>query len=171
MQSDDELFLASYVAILPFKDAVGAHENLLSLWKLLCKENQADGEKLVPLAQELEAALNQFIVKAEGVQLPASCEMLLKKATFFQAPTQTTLVTSKNQNLTIYSHPCFGKRVAPASVLANASTTAIAESTNNELPPLSSLMDFIQSFHQPEIASPNQNGSTGSKKGHSEVME
>ncbi len=169
MQSDDELFLASYVAILPFKDAAGAHENLLALWKLLCKEDATGAEKLVPVAENLETALRQFVAKAEGIQLPASCEMLLKKATFFQAPTQTILVTSKNQTLTIYSHPYFGKRVTSGTALTTTLTPAIAESSGNELPPLSSLMDFVASFHQPEIAALNRNGSAERPKGHSEV--
>ncbi|MBF2025997.1 MAG: pentapeptide repeat-containing protein [Oscillatoriales cyanobacterium C42_A2020_001] len=164
MKSDDELFLASYVAILPFKDAACAQENLLSLLKLLRGEDLSGDAKPMPLAQELETALNQFAAKAEGVQLPASCEMLLKKATFFEAPTQTTLVTSKSQNLTIYTHPCFGKRVVPGSAFVNPPTAAIAEGTGSELPSLSSLVDFVQSFHAPEAISISKNGSGESEK-------
>lgn len=144
MQSDHDLFLAAYVAILPFKDAAATHKNLLGLIDRL---QPVDGSEssTAPLLQELEVTLQELRSQTAEMRVPSSCEMLLKKVSFFESPTQTTLIASSNTNLTLYNHPRFGKHVSPGSDGAVAFSLNGLESTGESLV-LSSLVEFIQSF-------------------------
>ncbi|MDX2230270.1 MAG: pentapeptide repeat-containing protein [Leptolyngbyaceae cyanobacterium bins.349] len=149
MKSDDDLFLAAYVAILPFKDAVHTQASLLGLLERL--QTERGGEWLAsPPIREFETTLKELMLRVQDIQLPASCEMLLKKVRFFEAPTQTTLVASSSQTLTLYSHPRFGKRVTPGLNWANASGLPQPEIEPDRvemaMPALSAVVDFLQSF-------------------------
>jgi len=148
MKSDDDLFLAAYLAILPFKDAAPTHTNLLGL--LTCLQNGNGAADLMASSpmQEVQITLQDLQSRVAGIQVPTSCEMLLKKVPFFDAPTQTTLVASSNYNLTLYTHPRFGKRVAPgydsSSLVVSPAMVEIGDT-----PALSSLLEFIRSFQVP----------------------
>lgn len=144
MKSDNDLFLAAYVAILPFKDAAPTHKQLLgALSRLQPMEETPD--TALGLRQTVENALQTLRSQATEMHIPTSCEMLLKKVSFFEAPTQTTLVASSNYNLTLYNHPQFGKRVALGSGATNLVAHPVASETV-DTPTLSSLVEFIQSF-------------------------
>lgn len=151
LKSDDDLFLAAYMAILPFKDAALTHANLLSALQPAPPLSEMDGGRSAAPGSTLEKILNELMPQVEGVQLPPSCEMLLKKVVFFEAPTQTTLVASSNSSLTLYSHPRFGKRVTLPGLGWHQSTDfPVLESVEPEPPSASAFLAFIQSFQLPK---------------------
>ncbi|MDX2239826.1 MAG: pentapeptide repeat-containing protein [Leptolyngbyaceae cyanobacterium bins.302] len=145
LKSDDDLFLSAYVAILPFKDAWSTQQNLLGLLKQV-QHDSPDEVRSSPLVQQLEGTLEELTVRVEGMQLPASCEMLLKKVAFFEAPTQTTLIASSNSNLTLYSHPGFGKRVSAGLGWSSVDPSSVIENLEAEVPTVNAVVDFVQSF-------------------------
>jgi uncharacterized protein YjbI with pentapeptide repeats len=156
MRHDSELFLAAYAGITPFKDADRAHHTLRSLIDLLqfAQSSQGQAEQYPDpdapeLAQWVSEISEQFLSIVQPIKLPAELETILEKLKFFHAPTQTTLITSSNQALTLYSHAGFGKHMADALSEAETWETATDQQSAN-LPSLGTVIEFIQSFQKPE---------------------
>jgi hypothetical protein len=78
------------------------------------------------------------------------CLSLLEKMKFFDAPTELTLTTSRNQPLVLYSHAEFGKHAQSPGIIT-ADLAAPMPRKRASLPALSSLIDFIQSFKETEL--------------------
>jgi uncharacterized protein YjbI with pentapeptide repeats len=147
MERDEQLFAISELAILPFGDAVAAHNNLLSIVKMLKSEEievrLADPER----SQQLATMLSLVLAEGDRLKLPESVSNVLAKVAFLQAPTKMSLINSNNQTLTLYSHPMFGKRVIGNSELSLVGSEP-AQPTPSTLPTLETLVGFIQGFYQ-----------------------
>lgn len=166
LRSDSELFLASYLATLPFQDAACTHANWLTLLKMLHIGSPSHGFSSSVIPQEVGATLNGFLAKVNTLQLPEKCEVMVKDISFFKAPTQTSLINSGNKTLTIYSHPGFGKRIEleqepfekPATIAELCPPTTLS---------MSALLSFVQTCYEwgtlaksqkspPQSSSPNR---------------
>lgn len=146
LESDYELFLLSYIAVLPFKDAPNIQKVAIALIKLTQSPEVTSNLENSNQIQPLNASVNQVLARSAELTLSENSLNTLGKIQFFQAPTKTTLVNSSNRTLTIYSHPLFGKRVADQVDPINAPIFSQPEHSP-ELPSLSTLVDFIQGFH------------------------
>lgn len=145
-KSNEDLFLAAYLAILPFQDAIQTHANLIGLLPRLQAEDSWVAVSASASAQILAATLKDLAVKAETILLPPSCEMLLKKAPFFTAPTQTTLVASSSVNLIIHNHLGFGKRSIPNLERRSTTEPVALERLDVAMPAMSAVIAFVQSL-------------------------
>jgi hypothetical protein len=113
--------------------------------KLLLSAEMENRFSAVEWFPPLKTALTQTLAQVNEFKLSETSVQTLAKIPFFQAPTKTILVNSSNQNLTLYSHPLFGKRMMASLDPAVAS---IAPQPNAiHLPPLIGLVNFIQGFH------------------------
>jgi uncharacterized protein YjbI with pentapeptide repeats len=156
MRHDSQLFIAAYAAITPFKDADHAHDNLRSLIGIL---QSAQTEHLQPeengqayssfIAPWIREIVEQFMQTVQPLQFPPELDSILRKLKFFHAATQTTLITSSNQTLTLYNHSGFGKRITNAS---NGIETwePTLDTPIASLPSIDTLVEFIQGFQEPE---------------------
>lgn len=106
LDSDEHLLPAAFLAILPFKDALQTQKNIMEICQNLESQNW-ENKRTVQLCKALDAArdnLNEVI------------KMLLKvvnsrqETKFFQSPTQTILISSGQESLTVNSDANFGSR-------------------------------------------------------------
>jgi uncharacterized protein YjbI with pentapeptide repeats len=144
-ETDQELFLLSYVVILPFKDAANTQEVAIALTKMVQSAELANSLKEPEKLQLLNTHLNQLLAKADELTLSEHSVNVLRKIKFFQSPTKTTLINSSNRAILLYSHPTFGKRAIHQPDLIPQ--TVVKPQSSPELPPLSALVEFIQGFH------------------------
>jgi uncharacterized protein YjbI with pentapeptide repeats len=151
LNQDEHLFLAAYLISLPFKDSVPLRHNLMALLEMLqAAELNKQVENIAPTGW-LTHTLAQVSIEANGIKQINQCLSLLEKMSFFHAPTELTLTTSRNQPLLLYSHSEFGKRVQTPGLGTVLSVTAPALRKRSSLPALSALIDFIHSFKQSEL--------------------
>ena len=150
MDSDDQLFLTTYGAILPFSDAAKTQKSTIAIVKLLIKLIQSSD----PTGQRLESdrfaqlglKLDQTLAIAEALQPPNETLQLTQGLSFFQASTRTLLINSSSQTLNLYSHPMFGKRLVETSDSSLKPIAALPDRPFN-LPELTLLIDFVKGFH------------------------
>lgn len=106
LDSDEHLLPAAFLAILPFNDALETQKNLMALCKNI--ENQdLEIKRTVQLCKAFNAArdnLNEVIKMLIKALNPG------RKTKFFQSPTQTILMSSGQESLTVQSHQNFGRR-------------------------------------------------------------
>lgn len=103
--SDEHLLAGAFLAMVPFKDAVQTQENIVAIGKNIASQN-LDKKRIVQLCKALSAArdnLNNLIY------LLSTMPMVDRKTKFFEAPTQTILISSGQESLTVNSHGNFGK--------------------------------------------------------------
>jgi uncharacterized protein YjbI with pentapeptide repeats len=149
LKTDEQLFLAAYAAIVPFQDAMRAHEHLRSLVDILQSAQLSTTEPL-NVAHWLQHLTEQINSHELPLQIPPELQTALTKIKFFQSPTQTTLTTASNQSLTLHSHPQFGKRIQqPAHGTEHQENDGQASMTR--LPAVANLVEFIQSFQETEM--------------------
>jgi hypothetical protein len=148
MERDDQLFLVSALAILPFEDASNTQRNLLTLMKLLRSSEVEDQLHDPERLKQLSAIIDPLVAKISGFKLAEITLKALSKVPFCQAPTRTTLVNSDNQTLTIYKHPMFAKRIIDYPDAIMPAIAPIPEIYPN-LPPLETLVNFVRGFHRP----------------------
>lgn len=146
LESDYELFLLSFIVVLPFKDAADIQKVAIALIKLTQAQEVAHSLGNPKKIQPLNDSINHVLVRSSGLTLSENSLNALGKIKFFQAPTKTALINSSNRSLTIYSHPTFGKRNVDQADPITAALTIKPEHPP-ELPSLSTLVDFIQGFH------------------------
>jgi uncharacterized protein YjbI with pentapeptide repeats len=162
MRNDSQLFLAAYAAIMPFKDADRAQHNLRSVIDILQSTTNGNApsatleQTLQPIpAPWIHEVAEQFSETIEPLKLPTELESILEKLKFFHASTQTTLISSSNQTLTLYSQAGFGKRLTQPAISLDADGVENWEADTEQpiasLPTLDTLVEFIQGFQEPEI--------------------
>jgi hypothetical protein len=98
---DRDLFLIGAAGIFPFGDAEQTQQLLSDMLQAIptgTRQNQALQKSLAQL-QSLMPILHQMRSSLDHA--------------FFQVPTQTQLVNSEGQSLTVYRNPQFGKRSVP----------------------------------------------------------
>ncbi|NQE35353.1 pentapeptide repeat-containing protein [Microcoleus asticus] len=104
-ESDEHLFAAAFLAVIPFKDAVQTQENIVAIGKNIESQN-LDKKRIVQLCKALSAArdnLNKLIY------LLSTIAIVDRTTKFFESPTQTILISSGEESLTVNCHGNFGK--------------------------------------------------------------
>lgn len=147
VENDSDLFLLSHITILPFKDAPDTQKITIALMKLTQSEDMAVSFSDPDKFQPLQSTVAQILTKVSQITLSENSLNALKKYSFFQAPTRTSLINSSDRTLTVYSHPLFGKRGVDRTTPTPAIPPIIPAEHHLELPPLSALADFIRGFH------------------------
>lgn len=145
LNRDEQLFPICCVALFPFKDAPDVQQRTIALVKLLLSAEMEKRFGAVEWFQPLKTALTQTLAQVNEFKLSETSLNALGKIPFFQAPTKTILVNSSNQNLTLYSHPLFGKRMM--AKLDPTVAPIAPQPASAHLPPLIGLVNFIQGFH------------------------
>ena len=148
MDSDDQLFITAYSAILPFSDAAKTQKSTIDLAKLLIKIVQSSDSKGLLNSDrfaQLGPKLEHTLAIAQALQPPVETLQLTQGIGFFQASTRTTLVNSSSQTLNAYSHPMFGKRLVETS--ESSLPIAMLPDRPFSLPELTLLIEFVKGFH------------------------
>ena len=128
--SDEHLLAAAFLAIIPFNDALETQKNLMAICKII--ESQNLGKKrIVQLCKALNSARDNLneVIKMLRIALNPGQEIK-----FFQSPTQTILISSGQETLTVNSHPSFGRRGASS------------QESKFSLPIGQKVVDFLASF-------------------------
>ena len=128
--SDEHLLPAAFLAILPFNDAWETQKNIIDLSKII-ESQDLDKKRIVQLCKALNAARDNLneVIKMLLVALNPG-----QKIKFFQSPTQTILISSGQETLTVNSHPSFGRR------------DASSQESKFSLPIGQKVVDFLASF-------------------------
>ena len=61
------------------------------------------------------------------------------------------LINSRDQRLSVYHHPAFGKRLIKKHIPANPAGSKLAEVPKMALTPISDMVDFIKGFHNADV--------------------
>ena len=105
--SDEHLLPAAFLAILPFKDALETQKNIVAVGKNIESQDLAE-KRIVLLCKALNNAVRLNLNEVQNKLKIALNTGLEKK--FFQSPTQTILISSGQESLTVQSHQNFGQR-------------------------------------------------------------
>jgi uncharacterized protein YjbI with pentapeptide repeats len=152
MDSDDKLFATAYVAIIPFNDAATTQKNLIALMKMI--QSHDAGKLNVKESKHVQLcskALNQAISKVDQIKISSSFPKIGESINFFQIPTQMILINSRDQRLSVYHHPAFGKRLIKKYEPSNSTSGKLAESTKLAQANITSILDFIKGFHNIDV--------------------
>src|SRR5919199_227148 len=152
MDSDDKLFATAYVAIIPFNDAATTQKNLIALMKMI--QSHDAGKLNVKESKHVQLcskALNQAISKVDQIKISSSFPKIGESINFFQIPTQMILINSRDQRLSVYHHPAFGKRLIKKYDQSNSTSGKLAESTKLAQANISTFLDFIKGFHNIDV--------------------
>src|SRR6476469_4239461 len=152
MDSDDKLFATAYVAIIPFNDAATTQKNLIALMKMI--QSHDAGKLNVKESKHVQLcskALNQAISKVDQIKISSSFPKIGESINFFQIPTQMLLINSRDQRLSVYHHPAFGKRLIKKYEPSNSTSGKLAESTKLAQANITSILDFIKGFHNIDV--------------------
>jgi uncharacterized protein YjbI with pentapeptide repeats len=152
LSHDEHLFLAAYLVSLPFQDSMYLRHNLMALLEMLQPAKLTKQAANLSSTGWLTQTLAQVGVSTTEIAELAASQSFLEKIKFFHAPIQVTLTTSKNQPLTLYSHPEFGKRMQNSELTAFTDSPDPAPRRRACLPTLSALIDFIQGFKSTNLA-------------------
>jgi uncharacterized protein YjbI with pentapeptide repeats len=144
IQSADESSLAAiaYVMILPFKDAIATQQRIGDLLGL-CQRQQDLSPQRQQQIRAMHDRLQPLLGKLPALRLPIP----ENRANFFEAPTQTTLINSAGQTLTLYHHPQFGKRIVNISGTITRSMGLTAESGRSSGWNWERVAPFINGFY------------------------
>jgi uncharacterized protein YjbI with pentapeptide repeats len=144
IDNNEYLFILGYIAILPFQDAGTAHSNIMAIVKGLQSQNVESLKIREPQRiRELIETVRRTIHEVAAHNLAISIPLAVQENNFFSSPTQLILTNSNDQSLSIFHHPGFGKKLLlqkGSSYLKNLSSQEI------NLPPLSTIVEFIQEF-------------------------
>jgi hypothetical protein len=147
IDTNAELFTVAYFAILPFNDAAATHQNIIGLVNTLSSQGLENlGIQERQRIKQLATALSQAIEQIEAINPLQITSNLRASTSFFQAPTHTVVSNSSNQSLNVYYHPAFGKHLMNQSSLSGRFRSTSVETLESMLPPVGSLLEFIQSF-------------------------
>ena len=104
--SDEHLLPAAFLVILPFKDAVPTQKNIMAVSKNI-ESQDLEKKRRVQLAKALNTAMDNLNELKKNLQ---SALNDYRQTKFFHSPTQTILISSGQELLTVQSHPNFGQR-------------------------------------------------------------
>lgn len=106
LESDEHLLPAAFLAIIPFNDAVQTQKNIVAIGKNIASQN-LDKKRILQLCKAFNAATNKL---NELTDLLSNIPIVPRPTLFFESPTQTILISSGQESLTVNSHEIFGKR-------------------------------------------------------------
>lgn len=120
IEQDENLFIAAYVGILPFKDAASVQRSVDELLRMLtpdncCQLNVQLSHQIVNLGVKITQQIRQFGNFALPPLLEAELEV---EKGFFSSPTRVILKNAEAQSLTLYRHSLFGRRYMNVPELA-----------------------------------------------------
>ena len=149
VDDDEALLPTACIAILPFKDANTTQKNLMAVVEIM-KSDDSCNDASVPFhrIQRFSQLLSESLQHANTIKQIKKILALAARLNFFQAPTQTILTNSSAQNLIVYEHPNFGKRLINRSdindrVYEDNCDEAVAHTPFS----VSSVIDFVKGFH------------------------
>ncbi|MEG3894396.1 MULTISPECIES: pentapeptide repeat-containing protein [unclassified Microcoleus] len=128
--SDEHLLPAAFLGILPFNDALETQKNIVTVSKII-ESQDLEKKRIVQLYKALNAAMDNLNEVKKKLQTALNAD---RQTQFFQSPTQTILISSGQEILTVQSHPKFGKRGANN------------QESKFSLPVGQKVVDFIASF-------------------------
>ncbi len=146
LERDEQLLIAAYVAIFPFEDHQMTQQTLMKLLHQIPTQALSHDAGKIQQFQQLVTILSQQVQHVNGVKLLQSIPIALKKMPFFQAPTQTSLINSHNQRLTLYHNPKFGKR--PATAQSDAGLNGLQQTQTFKPPSVEAAIEFVKGFHR-----------------------
>ena len=147
IDNNADLFTLAYLAILPFKDAKAAHQNILAIVNMVqSQELYTLGNQQQTPMRELITNLYQAIDTINSTEPLKLAPNLIDSVSFFQASTHTLITNSSDQSLNIYYHPAFGKSWMNQSNLGGRSKNASLQTPEATLPPVSEVINFITGF-------------------------
>ncbi|OCR01981.1 hypothetical protein BCD67_05735 [Oscillatoriales cyanobacterium USR001] len=149
IENDENLFSTAYVGIFAFNDAGLTQKNIINIIRMLQPQNNNNlSAKVSNRVAQLSIALTQIIRKMGEIKIQPALTENETTSRFFHAPTQTVLTNSSAQSLTIYHHPNFGRHLISLPELSKNSNAPAIKAQKFTLPPQSTIVDFIRSFHQ-----------------------
>lgn len=128
-ESDEHLFPAAFLAILPFNDALQTQKNIIAIGKTIQSQDLSQ-KRIVQLCKALNAAINNLNEVKKVLPAPNAEQ----KTKFFESPTQTILISSGQESLTVNSDANFGKR------------SGNSQESKFSVPVGQKLVDFLASF-------------------------
>lgn len=175
VDNDDQLLLTAYVAILPFKDAAIAQENITALVSMgQTQDRKKLNIKELKCIKRLSVDLAATVEQIKAIRLAEANKDKIKANKFFQAPTQIILTNSSDQSLEVYLSPSFGKRfVNPPGFIVPITDMAI-KPRKFTLPSINIIAEFIKGFHELDaeidsLASSQVNSQTNSQLNTSQL--
>ena len=154
INSDELLFTAAYMAIIPFKDAEYTQKSIYMAVDTITNENIAyfcfSNPNIVP---KLRTLIKQAVLDVNYVKKMKGYLYHSGKKEFFHASTQTFVTNSSAQTLIIYENPNFGTKIIDSSDLNSGLDTYPYEDGSNNIPkittlPESMIVDFINGFYE-----------------------
>ncbi|MGB3532894.1 MAG: pentapeptide repeat-containing protein [Microcoleaceae cyanobacterium] len=123
IEEDENLFVAAYVCILPFKDAASVQTTIDKLLRMLTPDNCHQlnvqlSHQIVNLGVRITQQIRQFASFALTPLVEAELEV---EKGFFHSPTRVILKNAEDQSLTLYRHALFGRRYIDVPELAQIS--------------------------------------------------
>ena len=147
IDNNADLLPLLYFAIIPFKDSDAIHRNILSLLKTLQSQNlEVLENKQQTVFKQLITNTRQVIAKIQTLDLSKLSPQQRQPIDFFQAPTNTVIINSSDQSLTIYHHPGFGKSWMNQSGSINQTKNHLRQTIESTLPSTSVVIEFIKAF-------------------------
>ena len=148
VDTDELLFPTVYLAMLPFEDAEPTQKSALNFVKLIqSKSSDILGVKESNRVAKLSVSILKKMRVVSTIELSGLEKSDKPKGEFFQAPTQAVLTNSSSQTLKVYHNPMFGKRFLDRAGDSPAKTEMAISSKPVALPPVSVILEFIQSFY------------------------
>ncbi len=148
IEKDENLFLAAYVVILPFKDGASVQRAIDVLLKMLTPENCH--QLNVQLSHQIVnfgVRMIQEINPLENLVLPPLLDAELEvEKSFFQSPTRVILTNAEEQSLTLYRHPLFGKNDMDVPELVELSKICQTPTVHQNYSIQNQLIQFIKCF-------------------------
>lgn len=135
---DDQLFLTAFIAILPFGDASATQRNITNIIKVIQSKGTQDFS-----VKELERLQQVDRVVEELTQKLSTHNLALERMAFFQAPTETILVNSSDQMLSVYRNGRFGKHITDRS----ENSVPDLRGSRTVMPSFSTVVDFVRGFY------------------------
>lgn len=147
LDSNADLFTLAYFAIVPFKDAKITHQNLLKMVNTIqAQELERLGSQEQTQVIQLITNLQQAIDKINTIDSSKLVPKLIELVDFFQSPTQMVITNSRNQTLSVYYHPAFGKFSMNHAHVHGSFKNTFRQTPDLILPSVKTLMEFIKAF-------------------------
>ncbi|MEG4575064.1 pentapeptide repeat-containing protein [Microcoleus sp. N3A4] len=128
--SDEHLLPGAFLGILPFNDALETQRNLVVLAKNM-ESQDLNKKRILQFCKALNSAIDNLNEVKRMLETAINADRQTK---FFQSPTQTILISSGQESLTVQSHQNFGRRGGNN------------QESKFKLPAGKKLVDFMASF-------------------------
>jgi uncharacterized membrane protein YqiK len=134
------LFTIGFLSIFPFEDATPTQKNLINLMRQIQEQTTTQKARTQVLG-----SMAEVVAKVNDIKQMVRVTLNPSTRKFFESPTQTVLKNSSQQELVIYRHPSFGRRLKGSYPLPSedSSNRQLASAAQLSVP---QAIDFIDSF-------------------------